>query len=156
MADNRVRCQLTHGEQVVRIVLATPKANILDRATMLEFIDILRGLTRRRDIKAVIIDSEGPHFSFGASIEEHLPGQINEALALLRCLLEEVALLPAPTIAVVRGQCLGGGLELALACDFIVAEESAQLGLPEVRLGVFHRRAPRYCPFVLVQAGAPS
>jgi cyclohexa-1,5-dienecarbonyl-CoA hydratase len=137
MNTNRVRCELSHGEQVARIVLATPKANILDRATMLEFIDTLRGLARREGLKALIVDSDGPHFSFGASVEEHLPGQIEETLALLRRLLEEVALVSAPTIAAVRGQCLGGGLELALACDFIVAEEGAQLGLPEIKLGVF-------------------
>jgi cyclohexa-1,5-dienecarbonyl-CoA hydratase len=137
VAHAKVRAELTHGEQVARILLATPKANILDRATMLEFIDILSELDRQHGLKAVIIDSEGPHFSFGASIEEHLPGQIQETLVLLRRLLEAVANAPAPTIAAVRGQCLGGGLELALTCDLILAEEGAQLGLPEIKLGVF-------------------
>jgi cyclohexa-1,5-dienecarbonyl-CoA hydratase len=51
--------------------------------------------------------------------------------------LLKMAHAPAPTIAAVRGQCLGGGFELALACDLIVTEDSAQFGLPEIKLGVF-------------------
>ena len=134
--SHRVRKELTHHGQVGRIILATPKANILDRATMLEFIDVLR-VPARDDLKAIILESEGPHFSFGASVEEHLPRQIEETLAVLRALLEELTMVPAPTIAAVRGQCLGGGFELAIACDLIVAEENAQFGLPEIKLGVF-------------------
>ena len=135
--NRRVLKETTHSGQIARIILATPKANILDRPTMLEFTDSLRALATHTDLKAIIVSSEGPHFSFGASIEEHLPGQIRETLALLRSLLEELVMAPAPTIAAVRGQCLGGGFELALACDLIIAEESAQFGLPEIKLGVF-------------------
>ncbi|MBZ5525960.1 MAG: enoyl-CoA hydratase/isomerase family protein, partial [Acidobacteriia bacterium] len=52
-------------------------------------------------------------------------------------LLRTIVASPAPVIAAVRGQCLGGGLELALACDMIVADETAQFALPEIKLGVF-------------------
>jgi cyclohexa-1,5-dienecarbonyl-CoA hydratase len=137
MKSDKVRKEFTHDGQVARIILTAPKANILDRAMMLEFIGVLRTLTACGNLKAIIVSSQGPHFSFGASIEEHLPGQIRETLELLRAVLEELAAAPAPTIAAVRGQCLGGGFELALACDLIVAEENAQFGLPEIKLGVF-------------------
>lgn len=139
--NNRVRSEVIYDGQydgqVASVALARPTANILDRATMHEFIDALKEIKSRECLKAVVITGDGPHFSFGASIEEHLPSKIEETLSVLHALLEELATVPAPTIAAVRGQCLGGGFEVALACDLIVAEEGAQLGLPEVKLGVF-------------------
>ncbi|MGH9331584.1 MAG: enoyl-CoA hydratase/isomerase family protein, partial [Vicinamibacterales bacterium] len=75
--------------------------------------------------------------SFGASIPEHVPGEIERVLPDMHRLVFDLLDAPAPTAAIVRGQCLGGGFELALACDFIFAAEDAVLGLPEVKLGVF-------------------
>ena len=133
----KVSVELTNTGHVARVLLASPKANILDRKMMLDLRETLAGLNWDGKLKLVLLGSEVPHFSFGASIEEHLPDQIGRTLVQLRELLRTVALLPAPTLATVRGQCLGGGLELALACDLIIAEETAQLGLPEIKLGVF-------------------
>jgi cyclohexa-1,5-dienecarbonyl-CoA hydratase len=133
----KVALELTHDGCVARVTLAAPKANILDCPMMLELIRTLRELNWEGRLKLVLLGSEGPHFSFGASVEEHLPDKIARTLVQLRELLRTFMLLPAPTIAVVRGQCLGGGLELALACDLIIAEESAQFALPEIKLGVF-------------------
>lgn len=133
----KVSVELTNSGCVALIMLASPKANILDRKMMRDLVESLAGLKWDGKLKLVLIGSEGPHFSFGASVEEHLPDQIAPTLVQLRDLLRAIALLPAPTIAMVRGQCLGGGLELALACDLIIAEETAQLGLPEIKLGVF-------------------
>lgn len=139
MDDERakVRLQLTNGGSVARLILSAPKGNILDRKMMVDLIETLAGLKWDGKLKMVLIGGEGPHFSFGASVEEHLPDQIARTLVQLRELLRTVAQLPAPALAMVRGQCLGGGLELALACDLIIAEENAQLGLPEIKLGVF-------------------
>jgi cyclohexa-1,5-dienecarbonyl-CoA hydratase len=139
MSDGKrkTRLELTNGGSVARIMLAAPKANILDRKMMADLVETLAGLHWDGKLKLVLIAGEGPHFSFGASVEEHLPDQIARTLVQLRDLLRTVALLPAPAIAMVRGQCLGGGLELALACDLIIAEDTAQLGLPEIKLGVF-------------------
>jgi cyclohexa-1,5-dienecarbonyl-CoA hydratase len=137
LITTKTRKELTHDGQVARIVLAAPKANILDRAMMSEIVEILATLRHHDNLKAVVVVGEGPHFSFGASIEEHLPGEIAQTLELLRALLEAFANARAPTIAAVHGQCLGGGLELALACDLVMAEEGAQFSLPEIKLGVF-------------------
>ena len=134
---NKIRLELTHSGQVARITLAAPKANILDKAMMLGLGTVLDEVAARENLKAIVLAGEGPHFSFGASIEEHLPDRIGDTLLQLRNLLLKIAAAPAPTIAAVRGQCLGGGLELALACDLIVADENAQFALPEVKLGVF-------------------
>ena len=137
MNTKKVRYDRTHDGQIARITLATPKANILDRATMVELMKALHILGGYDNLKAIVLDSEGPHFSFGASIEEHLPGEIRQTLILLRSLLDSLSMAKAPTIAAVRGQCLGGGFELVLSCDLIIADETAHFALPEIKLGVF-------------------
>jgi cyclohexa-1,5-dienecarbonyl-CoA hydratase len=90
-----------------------------------------------RTSKLIALEGRGPDFSFGASIPEHAPGEIERVLPDMHKLVFDLLDAPAPTAAIVRGQCLGGGFELALACDFIFAAEDAVLGLPEVKLGVF-------------------
>ena len=135
--ENKVRLELTHNGQIARITLAAPKANILDKAMMLGLGAALDELAAQKNLKAIVLAGAGAHFSFGASIEEHLPDRIGDTLTHLRKLLLKMAAAPAPMIAAVRGQCLGGGFELALACDLIVAEDGVQLGLPEIKLGVF-------------------
>jgi cyclohexa-1,5-dienecarbonyl-CoA hydratase len=142
----RTRLELAHDDTVAKLVLAAPKANILDRAMMSELTELARGLTARRDLRAVVVTGDGPHFSFGASVEEHLPGAIDEVLAELHQLLSALLALPAPTIAAVRGQCLGGGLEVVLACDLVLAEENARLGCPEIKLAVFPPAASALLP----------
>jgi len=137
VTTNKTRHALTHDGQIARITLSSPKANILDRATMVELMKALHILGAYDNLKAIVLDSEGPHFSFGASIAEHLPGEIKQTLILLRSLLDSLSMAKAPTIAAVRGQCLGGGFELVLACDLIIADESVQFSLPEIKLGVF-------------------
>jgi cyclohexa-1,5-dienecarbonyl-CoA hydratase len=150
--NSKVRVEFECDRQVARITLAAPKANIIDEAMMGGLESALVELAGRRDVKAIVLTADGPHFSFGASIQEHLPEHIWQTLARLHALLRAVAEAPAPTIAAVRGQCLGGGLELALACDLILAEENAQLGCPEIQLGVFPPAASAILP-VRVGAG---
>jgi cyclohexa-1,5-dienecarbonyl-CoA hydratase len=135
-----------HDDRVARVTLAAPKANILDRATMADLAKALDHLQERRNLAAIIFSADGPHFSFGASVEEHLPEQIGETLAALHTLLRRMVDLSAPTIAAVRGQCLGGGFELVLACDLILAEENAHLGSPEIKLAVFPPAATALLP----------
>lgn len=135
--ENKVRLEFTHQRQIARITMNAPKANILDKGMMLGLGAALDDLAVQKNLKAIVLAGAGSHFSFGASIEEHLPDQISDTLAHLRKLLLKMVAAPAPMIAAVRGKCLGGGFELALACDLIVAEDNAQLGLPEIKLGVF-------------------
>ncbi|MBZ5521465.1 MAG: enoyl-CoA hydratase/isomerase family protein [Acidobacteriia bacterium] len=144
MNGNRVQTEVVHNGQVVRVMLAAPKANIVDGAMMEELENCFRAISGEK--KAIILTHEGPHFSFGASIEEHLPANIAGTLRKLGDLLRTIVASPAPVIAAVRGQCLGGGLELALACDMIVADETAQFALPEIKLGVFPGSPPQPKP----------
>jgi cyclohexa-1,5-dienecarbonyl-CoA hydratase len=142
----KIRVEFEHDGQVARVVLAAPKANIVDQAMMADLESAFESLASRRDLKAIVLIGERPNFSFGASVQEHLPEQISGTLTRLHGLLRRIAEAPAPTIAAVRGQCLGGGLELALACDLILAEETAQLGCPEIQLGVFPPAASALLP----------
>ncbi len=152
----KIGVESEHEGQVARVVLAAPKANIVDQAMMAELELAFDGLAARRDLKAIVLTGEGPHFSFGASVQEHLPEQISVTLARLHALLRRIAEAPAPTIAAVRGQCLGGGLELALACDLILAEETAQLACPEIQLGVFPPAASALLPLRIGTGPAAS
>lgn len=155
-AMSKAKLELQHEGRVARVILAAPKANVLDQTMISELDALFASLEPRRELRAIVLEAEGPHFSFGASVEEHLPDQIEAALARLGALLRRVTSAPAPVIAAVRGQCLGGGLELVLACDLIVAEEGAQLGTPEIRLGVFPPAASALLPARIGVAGASA
>lgn len=152
MSVTRLEWRFEH--RVARIVLSAGKANIIDRAMVEELDATFASLQPARDLCAIVLTSDGPNFSYGASVGEHVPELMPAALARLSNLLRHIAAAPAPTIAAVRGQCLGGGFELVLACDLVIAEESAQLGVPEIRLGVFPPAASALLPVRIGTAGA--
>jgi cyclohexa-1,5-dienecarbonyl-CoA hydratase len=137
MAAAKATLEFLHGGRVARLTLRAPKANILDAEMIAALDEAIRRVELRTDLHAIVVTSEGPHFSFGASVQEHLPDQIAVTLGALHGVLRRLLAAPAPTIAAVRGQCLGGGFELALGCDLIIAHKDASLGCPEIKLGVF-------------------
>jgi len=139
---------------LLRLRLARPKANIVDAAMILALHAALKEHAKTKTLRGVLLDAEGPHFSFGASVEEHLPGNCAQMLASLHALLLELLEFPAPVLVAVRGQCLGGGLELALAGGPIFATPAAQLGQPEIRLGVFAPAASVLLPYRVNQTVA--
>lgn len=121
-----------------RIRLGPAPANIVDRACCAALCEQLAAAATAEGVKLLVLEGEGEHFSFGASVPEHMPDQVGEMLPEFHETLRAFNApgLP-PVLALVRGMCLGGGLEVALACDVILAEESAKLGCPEVQLAVF-------------------
>lgn len=131
-----LKAWLEEGASVLRLRLNRPKANIIDA----EMIKALDGAFAQHldhvDLKCVILDAEGPNFSFGASVEEHLPGRCAAMLKILHKLLFRMLESPVPILVAVKGQCLGGGLEVALAGNLIFATPSAHLGQPEIKIGV--------------------
>jgi len=88
-------------------------------------------------LKLVTLEGHGKHFSFGASVEEHQKEQAAEMLATFHGLVRRLVKYPVPTAAVVRGRCLGGAFEVALACRFVFASHSSVFACPEIKLGVF-------------------
>src|SRR5208337_4284037 len=134
---SNLKVSFEYDGRVARVTLAAPKANLVDHAMMNALAAAFDDLQNRSQLKVMILGAEGPHFSFGASVQEHLPEHVRTMLPQFSRLLAQMLELPAVTIAAVRGQCLGGGFELALACDFIVAEEGAAFACPEIKLAVF-------------------
>ena len=121
--------------RVLRIRLAAPKANIVDIAMVEAFEAVLQQHEANGSLMAVVVDHEGPHFGFGASIPEHLPPLAEELVTKLHRMLKRMLAFSVPVLMVVRGQCVGGSLEVALAGHMIFASPDAKLGLPEIRLG---------------------
>jgi len=120
-----------------RIVLATPKANILDMEKTGLLCSYFAEAREQPGLKAILLEADGPHFSFGASVEEHLPGKYEPMIRGFHRLFELMLEAEVVTLAAVRGQCLGGGLELAAFCNRLFAAPDARLGQPEIALGVF-------------------
>ena len=123
--------------RLLRLRLDRPKANLVDAAMIAALDAALAENLGNGQLGAVLIDAVGPHFSFGASVEEHLPNQCAAMLAGLHNLILRMVESPVPILVAVRGQCLGGGLELALAGHLIFVAPDATLGQPEMKLGVF-------------------
>src|SRR3954466_16414839 len=126
----------TSTENAYRITLADPPLNILDIAMLEELRDAIGRVTNDRH--ALIIDAQGEKaFSAGASVQDHLGDRVATMLANFHDCFRMLAKLDVVTIALVRGAALGGGCELALACDFVLASDRAKFGQPEINLGVF-------------------
>ncbi len=137
LRDGAVRLEALEDGAIWRAVLNTPKANILDMEKCDFLSDIFEEAGGAKDLKAVIIQGEGPHFSFGASVEEHLPENIEAMLHGFHRLFYTMLDARVVTLAAVRGQCLGGGMELAIFCNRLFASPDAWLGQPEIVLGVY-------------------
>lgn len=123
--------------RLLRLRLNRPKANLIDAGMIAALDAALSEHVRNGQIGAVLLDAEGPHFSFGASVEEHLPKQCAAMLDGLHRLVLRMIECPVPLLTAIRGQCLGGGLEIALAGHLIFVAPDAVLGQPEMKLGVF-------------------
>lgn len=123
--------------RLLRLSLNRPKANLID-ADMIAAVDAALAEHLGNDgISAVLLDAQGPHFSFGASVEEHLPNRCVEMLRSIHGLVLRMVESPVPILVAAHGQCLGGGLELALAGHLLFVAPDASLGQPEMKLGVF-------------------
>lgn len=143
-----------HNNQVVRITLNSPKGNILDSALMNDLQIVLDSLKNHPQIKLIQFIGEGKHFSFGASVEEHTKVNAPQMLKQFHRLFYTLIDLAIPTMALVSGQCLGGGCELALICNFIFVDKTAKLGQPEISLGVFPPPASLILPLKIGQSYA--
>lgn len=140
--------------RLLRLRLARPKANVLDAAMIAALDEPIAKGAENPELIAALIDHDGPHFSFGASVEEHLPESCAAMLSALHALLSRMLFWPRPILVAARGQCLGGGLELALAGNLIFAARDAAFGQPEMKLGVFAPAASVLLPGRIGQSRA--
>jgi len=148
----KVNLRTEHDGQLGRLLLNAPKGNVLDAVMMRETIAALEDLGRLPALKLIVIEGEGGHFSFGASVEEHRAEPCKEMIPLFGRLFRALIDARVATLAAVRGQCLGGGMELALFCNWVFAHPSACFGQPEIRLGVFPPAAAIVLPLLVGQA----
>jgi len=123
--------------RLLRLRLSRPKANIVDAAMIGALRSALTEHLKNAILGAILLDAEGPHFSFGASVEEHMPAQCAAMLKSIHALVLQLVDSPVPVLVAVRGQCLGGGLEVALAGHMMFVSPDASLGQPELKIGVF-------------------
>lgn len=133
----KIKITYSNEDSVATILLDDGEGNILDRIMIDELQYILDSFLRRKGLKLVIFEGAGKHFSFGASVEEHKKKMAGAMLKVFHQLFYTLRDLSVPTLAKVSGQCLGGGLELALMCNFIFADKTAKFGQPEITLGIF-------------------
>lgn len=116
------------------------RGNILSTPVIVSLCEALGALSRREELRAVILTGEGDR-SFVAGADLNEMSQLDQASAErfisgLRDLCEAVRTLPVPVVARIGGWCLGGGLELAMACDLRIAAERAKFAMPEVKVGI--------------------
>jgi len=136
-AYTTMRLEALDDGKLWHLVIDAGKGNVIGKPTLTELRAVWAELRVSPHVRAVILDHEGKHFSFGASVADHTKDQAAEMLALLHGFAKEVVALGVPILVAVRGMCLGGGLELALLGQRIFATEDAEFGQPEVTLGVF-------------------
>lgn len=144
MADNISRQFVRwHAENgLATVTVDRPPLNPLSHQVKAELLECLEELAADAGIRCVILHGAGDRaFSVGADIKEFpeitAKRQGRQHAVQEHTLYNRIDFFPVPTIAAIEGHCLGGGLELALSCDLRVAGETARLGFPEVKLGVF-------------------
>ncbi len=154
MSDSPLKVWLDRDGTLLRLRLARPKANIVDAAMIAALRQALAEYRDIPELRAALLDHEGPHFSFGASVDEHMPDQCADMLKSLHALIRDMLDFPLPLLVAIKGQCLGGGLEVAAASSMLFAAPDAKLGQPEIKLAVFAPAASCLLPERIGQARA--
>lgn len=134
-----VRLDVDAATRVGTIVIARPPLNTLDHAAWRQFAAVVTEVAGRDDVRALLVRGGPRAFAAGADVREFLEWGQDEAHAaagVMQAALDGLAALPMVTIAVVSGYALGGGCEIALACDLRFAADNAKMGQPEILLGV--------------------
>ncbi len=149
--------ELTHlefkkADGVARITLNRPKFNMMNIDMLGEINGLLEGFAGDQDLKCVVIDAAGKHFCTGVEVGDHKPDKVGDMIATFNRIFELLEQIDVPVIATVQGFCLGGGMELAIACDVIVADKGASFGQPEIKVGFF----PPYAAIRLPQLVGPA
>ena len=123
---------------VAKIIINRPPLNILNIDTLVEMNEALAELRTDDEVKVVVITAAGNRaFSAGVEVGDHLGEKLPKMVEVFNKLFISLVEVDKPTIAVVNGVALGGGCEIVAGCDMAIASEKAQLGQPEVKLGVY-------------------
>ena len=135
MEYKNIKYQFADG--VARITLNHPPLNVLNISMMKEINGVLEGLVNETNLKLLVFDAEGKAFCAGVDVSEHMGDTAIEMIKIFHQIFRNMIAINKPSLAVVQGAALGGGCELAIFCDFIIAVETAKFGQPEIQVGVF-------------------
>jgi len=127
---------VSYDPPTARITLARPPQNVIDIPMMEELAEALKHSEQQREISTVIFCGE-QHFSAGVDVAAHTPDKIREMLTKFHAVIRAIVTSKKVTIAMVRGNCLGGGAELAMVCDMVFTARDAHWAFPEIKLGCF-------------------
>lgn len=119
------------------ITLNRPPVNVLNIAMMNEINDALDSWQGNKDLKVVLFNAKGKCFSAGVDVGEHMGDLAPKMVEAFHGMFRRMASVGVLTVASVYGSCLGGGCELAIFCDLVIAADSIKLGQPEIQVGVF-------------------
>jgi cyclohexa-1,5-dienecarbonyl-CoA hydratase len=122
---------------VMEIILNRPPLNVLNIEMMRELTQALLDADKDATLKLLLLSGRGKAFSAGVDVGEHHPDRVEEMMESFNGLFFALNRVEAPSIALVRGAALGGGCELALFCDMLLASDKAKFGQPEVKVGFF-------------------
>jgi cyclohexa-1,5-dienecarbonyl-CoA hydratase len=135
MAFKHIQTELKDG--VAYLTLNRAPLNVFNIEMMEEINAYFEGLMKEKSLKLIIIQSMGKAFSAGVDVGEHLGDLVYKMIEVFHKMFRLMDGLKVPSIAVVNGAALGGGCELALYCDMVIATERAKFGQPEIQVGVF-------------------
>jgi cyclohexa-1,5-dienecarbonyl-CoA hydratase len=144
-----IRCWDADG--AAWISLNRPPLNVINLAVMAELDRAVRAVKAREgQLRALVFTAEGERaFSAGVEVADHTPDKAESMLDGIHGVFRHIETLEIPVIAAVKGAVLGGGLELVLLCDLVVAAENAKLGQPEIKVGVLPPLAAVVLPRVI-------
>jgi cyclohexa-1,5-dienecarbonyl-CoA hydratase len=134
---------------VAFLTLNRSPLNILTLTMIRELKERLDTASRQTSLKALVLAANGTAFCAGVDVFDHQPERVGPMIREFGALCLQLRSCPLPTIAVVRGAALGGGTELAVACDLVLAGASARFGQPEIKLGVFPPIAAALFPHLI-------
>lgn len=145
--QGEVKLSAEHG--VIKLIVSRPPLNVLSINFMRQFEKELRNADTISDARVLAIVSASKAFCAGVDIADHTAERTEEMLTVFHGLIRLLYEFPIPTVAIVNGAALGGGFELALSCDIILASEKARFAVPEITLGVFPPVAMAFLPRVI-------
>jgi cyclohexa-1,5-dienecarbonyl-CoA hydratase len=132
------RCvRVERSGAVARLVLDRPPLNVLNLQMLAELEDAFTGLSNERSLKCVVVTGAGRAFCAGVDVADHTEDRVGRMLERFHGAVRRLMALPCPVVAAVNGAALGGGCELLMACDVVLARDDAKIGQPEIRLGAF-------------------
>jgi cyclohexa-1,5-dienecarbonyl-CoA hydratase len=134
---------------VATITLDRPPLNVLTTAMIRELSAALDAIVEHDHLHVVVLRAAGKAFCAGVDVADHTPDRVDEMIRGFGRLFTQLRAFPLPTVATVQGAAVGGGMELALGCDLVLAGTSARFGQPEITLGVFPPIAAALLPHLI-------